>query len=299
MLSNVVVRERAFLDDLREPILITAFSSMQKGGATGPAALGYALEQLEARPVAEIDAMECYNFARMRPWVRREGETTVVDWPRNVVYRYEAPEQTVLALVGVEPTLNWPGFVSAIADFAQRAGVETAVNLKAVGAVVPHTSPSPLRAIYSQPDLISEFGVPVLDEQDGPGDIGRILNLQLAASGCRTVDVYACEPFYSTFAPDANASLALVKTVQRIIGAEIDSTDLEATRDMQRQAIDMATQQSQQLHETVHAVDQRAREAGFIDNPRLQLNEPNAIEASDVLAEAESILGSLRPGGPE
>ena len=301
-MSNVVVSEKALLDGLRKPILITAFSSMQKGGATAPAALGYALERLEARPVAEIDAMDCYNFARMRPWVRREGGNTVVDWPRNVVYRYEAPEQTVLALVGVEPTLNWPGFISSIAEFAQRAGVETAVNLKAVGAVVPHTSPSPLRAIYSHPDLMSQFEVPTLDEQDGPGDVGRILNLQLAHGGCRTVDIYACEPFYSASTPDASASLALVGTLQRIIGADIDSSDLEQARDIQRHAIDVATQQSQQLRETVHAVEQRALEAGFIDSGRLQLNEASAavdlLDASDVLREAESIFGMSWPDEP-
>ena len=299
MLCNVVVRERALLDDLREPILITAFSSMQKGGATAPAALGYALEQLEARPVAEIEAMDCYNFARMRPWVRRERDTTVVDWPRNVVYRYEAPEQTVLALVGVEPTLNWPGFVTAIADFAQRAGVETALNLKAVGAMVPHTSPSPVRAIYSQPDLIQQFGLPVLEEQEGPGDIGRILNLQLARGGCRTVDIYACEPFYSVSIPDAGASLALVETLQRIIGVDVDTRQLNEACEVQQRAIDVATKESQQLRETVEAVEHRARVAGLIDNPRLQLNKTNPIEASEVLAEAESILGSFRPSGPE
>jgi predicted ATP-grasp superfamily ATP-dependent carboligase len=214
----------------------------------------------------------------------------VVDWPRNVVYRYEAPEQTVLALVGVEPTLNWPGFISAISEFAQRAGVETAVNLKAAGAVVPHTAPAPVRAIYSEPELVSEFGIQVLDETDGPGDIGRILNLQLAQAGCRTADIVACEPFYASATPDGPASLALVQTLERIIGVDVDTKRLEEACEVQRKAIDMATQQSQQLRETVLAVEQRAREAGLIDGGRVQLAEAE-LDTSDVLKEAQSILG--------
>jgi hypothetical protein len=183
------ISEQSPMDELVDPVLVTAFSSQLKGGQTAPSALAYALEQWDARLVTEFDSDGYYVNARMRPWIRRDGDRTVVDWPQNVVYRVDAPERTVLVLIGVEPSLNWRGFVAEVGDFAARHNVGLAVNLKSVPATVPHTLEAPLKAIYSDSALQAEFQIPELEDQDGPADIGRVLNLHLASNGCRTVDI--------------------------------------------------------------------------------------------------------------
>ena len=51
---------------------------------------------VEYDPFPEFNEVELgyYVDARMRPWVRRDGERTVIDWPSNSVYRVDAPART-------------------------------------------------------------------------------------------------------------------------------------------------------------------------------------------------------------
>ena len=291
------IRERAVIGNLKDPILITAFNSMQKGGATAGSALGYAIGQWQAEPVATFDADECYNFARLRPWVSRGEHGTEVNWPQNVVYRVDGPDHSYLLLLGVEPSLNWRRFVSGIVEFAVRMGVRTAVSLKSVPAAVPHTVGSPVRAICSSQDMYNEFGFEELEDQDGPADIGRLLNLQLASSGCRTIDLYALEPFYAAATPDAFACISLLRALEQGFDLAVDLASLEQAADTQRRAIDAAVSTSEQLRETVAALESRFLNAGrqseaigLLEAPPAGAETAGPLEYDDVLGQAEAIL---------
>jgi hypothetical protein len=292
--------DHALIPDLKSPVLISAFASDQKGGTTATAALNYALERWDARPVSAFDSEGFYNYARMRPWIRREGDATVIDWPQNTVYRVDGPEHSYLFLIGVEPTMNWREFVTGVGEFAMRMGVETALNLKSVPAMVPHTFDSPVRAIYSSPELKEEYGFQELEDQEGPADIGRVLNLHLASQGCRTVDLYAMEPFYAAAIPDAGASLSLLNALRSGFDLAVDTEPLKRAAETQRQAIDTAVSSSEQLRETVARLERRVgTNLGLSSGERLMLAErddpADDLNAISVLNEAESILRNLKP----
>ncbi len=298
-MSSQPISERTLIPDLKDPILLTAFSSQWKGGATAASALAYAVEHWDAEPVAEFEAKAYYNDALMRPWVRLEGDKPIVDWPQNVVYRVDGPDHSYLVLVGVEPSFNWREFVVSIGDFATRLGIRTAINLKSMPAMVPHTLDVPVRAIYSTPELIEEYGFRELKDKDGPGDIGRILNLHLASNGCRTIDLYASEPFYAAATPNAGAGLSLLRALKEGFNLAVDLERLREAAEMQRRAIDAAVSSSDQLRETVIALEQRAGLAGDLgegEPPSSIVSEApeNELEASEVLAEAEEILRASR-----
>lgn len=288
------VEEGTPLQDLKNPVLITTFASQQKGGQTAPSAIGYALEQWDAELVAQIDADDCYINSQMRPWVRRDGEKAVLEWPQNVVYRVEGEDRSFLVLVGAEPQLNWKTFVARIGEFASQHDVSLAVNVKSVPATVPHTLASPVKAVYSEAAMEAEYGVPELEDQDGPADIGRVLNFHLASKGVPTIDLYAMEPFYAAAMPDAEAGLGLLRALQKTLGLYVtDLARLEQAAAVQRQAIDRAVDQSQQLRDTVAALEERAGGSN-----RALLAAPEQVEsnldATDVLDEAEAFLRSLR-----
>jgi proteasome assembly chaperone (PAC2) family protein len=294
------VREKRPLEGLRDPVLITAFNSYTKGGATAPASLAYALTQWDAQLVAEFDAADCYINDRLRPWVRRHGETASIEWPQNLVYRVEAPRRSILVLIGVEPNLNWREFSAAIVEFASRHGVQLALNLKAVPAGVPHTMFAPVKAVYSDPAMEATYRVEVLQEQDGPADIGRVVNFYLAEAGCETIDLYALEPFYSGATPDAGAGVTLLRTLSRMLGIEVDSAQMEEAAVMQRRAIDAVVASSEQMRETVLALEQRSRGASFPQGeaPLLVAGNPAGnLDAAEVLSDVEDFLQSLRRSG--
>jgi hypothetical protein len=294
-MPNEPSSQNSNLHDLKDPVLITTFASQLKGGQTAPSAIAYALGQWDARLAKEIEADDCYINARMRPWVRRDGEKTVIDWPQNVVYRVDGEGRSFLFLVGVEPSLNWRGFVARIGEFAKEHQVGLAVNLKSVPATVPHTLQSPVKAIYSDASMAEKFGIESLEDQEGPADIGRVLNLYLAEHGVPTIDVYAMEPFYAAAIPDADACLSLLQTMRDAFGLEIDTERMEQAALTQRQAIDAAVASSERLRETVVALEQRAGGRRLLDAPESAAEELNA---SDVLGEAEAFLRSLRNDPP-
>ena len=291
------INQNTNLQNLKDPVLITTFSSQLKGGQTAPSAIAYGLEQWDARLAAEIDTDDCYINARMRPWVRRDGDKTVLDWPQNVVYRVDGEDRSFLILVGVEPSLNWRSFVARIGEFASEHQVGLAVNLKSVPATVPHTLQAPIKAIYSDEAMVEQFGIEVMEDQEGPADIGRVLNLHLAEQGVPTIDVYAMEPFYATAIPDAEATLSLLRTLHSVFGLNVDTERLEQAALAQRQAIDAAVANSEQLRETVIALEERA--GG--NRPLLGAPEapPQELDANEVLDEAESFLRSLRNHPPD
>ena len=286
------IKDQTNLQDLVDPVLLTAFTSEVKGGHTATSALAYALGQWNARLVAEFDADEYYINARMRPWLRRDGDKTVIDWPQNLVYRVDAPERTVLILVGVEPSLNWRRFVAKIGEFAAEHDVKLAVNIKSVPATVPHTLELPVRAIYSQPELQEKFAIAQLDDQDGPADIGRVLNLHLASQGIPAIDVYAMEPFYAAAMPDAEAGILLLRALEHAFDLPVDTSQLEQTAAAQRLAIDAVVERSEELRQTVHALEQRAQATALLAAPEAG---PSDLDAAAVLDEAEEFLRSLRP----
>lgn len=285
-------KEEGQTPEMRDPVLITSFTSQEKGGQTGPTALTYALEQWDGEFVTRIEADECYNFTRIRPWVRRDGDQTVIDWPQNVVYRVEGDDRTFLVLIGVEPSLNWHSFVKRIDDFATQHDVKLAVNVKSVPATIPHTLEAPVQAIYSEAGMEDEFGLAVLEDQEGPADIGRVLNLHLASKGVRTIDIYALEPFYAAASPDAEASISILRSLQKAFGLYVhDLARLEQAAALQRRAIDAAVNSSKQLRDTVAALEERAgSKRALLAAPEA---EESGLDASDVLSEAEAFLRSL------
>src|SRR5687767_1572416 len=120
----MAIQERVVLPQLKDPVLISAFAAAHKGGGTATGALEYLISQWGAQQVAEFEAEECYNFARIRPFVQRQNGQVAVSWPTNTVYLVNVPdsERSFLFLIGVEPSMNWRSFAASVAQFAARNG---------------------------------------------------------------------------------------------------------------------------------------------------------------------------------
>jgi hypothetical protein len=283
--------ERAIMPDLKDPILISAFSSPQKGGDTASAALAYGLQQWKAQPVAEFSSGGFYSYAHMRPWVQRSGETTVIHWPRNIVYRVDGDDHSYLILAGVEPTLNWEEFAEGVANFAMRMGVRTAVGLQSFAGMVAHTLPVPVRAAYSDPEIKSRYCIEEVEQEAGPADFARILNICLANRGCQTVDLFALEPLYISGAPNPSAGAALLKALESF-GLTCDLVALEEEATSQRQAIDSAMASSEQMRQMVRDWERTSVEMGLAKADHLSLasGEPVNLNIDEVMREAEAIF---------
>lgn len=292
------IRERVVLPQLKDPVLVSAFTAAHKGGTTATAALGFLLSEWNAQQIAEFDAEDCYNYARLRPQVTRIDGQTTVSWPINAVYLATPPDsdRSFLFLVGIEPSLKWRGFAEAVAQFALRAGVRTAISMRALPGSVPHTQPSVVHAVYSQPELAEQYGLPLMEMSEYGLDIGGLINLTLQDLGCQTIDLFAVEPFYAAAIPDAKAGLALLEALGKPFGLAISNEQLAAMAHTQYEAIEAAVASSEQAQAVVRAIEGRAvatMESESQVYPSLPAGNLTPIQDGDAeaaVAEVESLL---------
>ena len=293
------VQERVRLPEFKDPILVTAFTTPFKAGATASFAVSNLVQQWNAELVAELDANECYNFGRMRPQAIRNGNRTEIQWPTTQIYAATPPgaERTYLFLLGIEPTLNWQAYTSAVSQFATRAGVRTAISVRANPASVSHRQPAQIYAWYSDQSAKEGFGYPELPFDFSGADIGLAINADLQERGCQTIDLFGLEPYYAPALPMARTAHALAAAVAAPFGLSIDDGEFVALAEKQDEALEGMMSASPQLREGIQAIEAQATDMGG-QHPALgpasagsvaQLEEP--LDADAAIREVEELLG--------
>src|SRR5207248_1726904 len=106
-------------------------------------AVRYLRDRWEARPFAEVDPEDFYDFSATRPQVRlTDGLTREIVWPANELSAASIPgtERDIIVLLGVEPGLHWRTFCTEVVGAATELGVEMMVTLGALLADLPSAS---------------------------------------------------------------------------------------------------------------------------------------------------------------
>jgi PAC2 family len=295
------IQERVTLPSFDDPILITAFATPFKGGATATFAVSQMLNQWDATPIAELEAEDCYHFGRLRPQVSRNGNRTSIQWPTTQIFAANPPgaNRTFLLMLGQEPTQSWQSFASAVAQFALRSGVRTAINLHVLPASISHRQPAPVQAWYSDDGARQSFGLPEFGMQEGAADIGLAISSCLQELGCRTVDLFGLEPFYAPSMPIAQTAIALLEAIARPYGAGFDNEELRAIAERQGEALENIVAASPQLREGLQAIERHSSytlgsgQEPSVDNQTnangaVQVAEP--LNTEDVLKDVEDWL---------
>jgi len=151
--------------ELRAPILVCSFRGWNDAAGAASTALATVAASLDAELVASVDPEEFFDFQANRPMITlEEGQTRRIDWPANSLIAAEAPsaERDLVLLDGTEPNLRWRGFSEAIANAAERMGVEMVITLGALLAEVSHTLPVPITGLASDDDLVEELDCSLL-----------------------------------------------------------------------------------------------------------------------------------------
>src|SRR5205085_1646139 len=115
---------------LRRPVLVAAFEGWNDAADAATTAARYLARSWSARPFAELDPEEFYDFTATRPQVRLdEGTTRHIEWPANTFASAALPgrQRDVVFLHGTEPQLRWRTFSDVLAHTARELGVELVV----------------------------------------------------------------------------------------------------------------------------------------------------------------------------
>jgi predicted ATP-grasp superfamily ATP-dependent carboligase len=282
---------------LNRPILIAAFRGWNDGGQGASLAAGYLARAWGAARFAEIDCEEFFDFQAARPHVSLvDGKTRKVDWPDTAFHHASIPgaDRDAVLLLGIEPNLRWRRFTELIVDLAEDLGVELVITLGSLLADVPHSRPSPVTGSANDQDLIDDLGLE-RSRYEGPTGIVGVLHDACSRRGLKSLSLWAAVPHYVSLAPSPRAALALCERLGTLIGAEVDTQELEEAADAYAEQVSAAVASDEETQAYVEELEQRADtiEAENVSGETL------AAELTRYLREREHGNGGpSRPDGP-
>ncbi|MGZ4380065.1 MAG: PAC2 family protein [Gaiellaceae bacterium] len=272
---------------LERPVLITAFRGWNDGGQGASLAGGYLARAWDATRFAEIDPEEFYDFQATRPHVSlEEGLTRRIDWPENAFYYTRVPgtDRDVVLLLGIEPNLRWRTFSDLVVGLAKELQVELAVTMGSLLADVPHTRPSPVTASASDPHLIEALDLQP-SRYEGPTGIVGTLHDACRRAGIASVSIWAAVPHYVSLAPSPRAALALCDKLGELLGAEIDTAELQEAADQYAEQVTEAVSTDAETQAYVEELEQRTDAIDAVED--LPSGESLAAELTEFLRERD------------
>ena len=261
---------------LERPILIAAFRGWNDGGQGASLATGYLAKLWEAKRFAELDPETFFDFQATRPHVTlEEGLTRRIDWPATVFYHGRPPglDRDAVLLLGIEPNLRWRTFTDLLVGFTQELGVELVVTLGALLADVPHTRPCPVTGSATDKQLVERLGLSA-SRYEGPTGIIGVLHDACLRAGLPSASLWAAVPHYVSLTPSPKAALALCERLGDLLGAQIDTGELE----------EAAENYSEQVSEAVASDPDTAAYIEELEQRADTLAEEAALPSGDALA---------------
>ena len=271
---------------LARPVLIAAFRGWNDGGQGASLAAGYLAKVWDARRFAEIDPEGFFDFQATRPQVRlEEGYTRRIDWPETIFYhaRPHGIDRDAVLLLGVEPNLRWRTFSGLIVDFARELEVELVVTLGALLADVPHTRDAPVTGSATDPALIEQLGLQA-SRYEGPTGIVGVLHDACKRANIPSASLWAAVPHYVSLAPSPKAASALCARLADLLGAEIDTAELDEAAEAYVHQVSEAIATDEETSAYVEELERRIDELDETDIPS---GESLAAELSRFLRERE------------
>jgi proteasome assembly chaperone (PAC2) family protein len=276
MTDDLRITERPSLE---RPILIAAFRGWNDGGQGASLAAGFLAKVWGGERFAELDPENFYDFQATRPHVSLvEGMTRRIDWPENAFYHCRIPgtDRDAVLLLGIEPNLRWRTFGEAVIGLARDLGVELVITLGALLADVPHTRPAPVTGSATDAKLIEELGLEA-SRYEGPTGIVGVVHDACRVAGLSSVSLWAAVPHYVSLAPSPRAALALCERLAELLGADLDTAELE----------EAATSYAEQVSEAVATDDETAAYVQELEQ------RVDAVEQAEELPSGDSIAAEL------
>jgi predicted ATP-grasp superfamily ATP-dependent carboligase len=255
------------LPTLRRPILICAFRGWNDGGQGASLAAGFLTKTWKTQQFAEIDPEEFFDFQVTRPHVSLvDGATRHIQWPETTFGHAEIPglDRDAVVLEGIEPNFHWRRFGDIIGDLAADLGIELVVTLGSLLADVPHTRPAPVTGSATDQKLIDELGLD-RSRYEGPTGIVGVLHDAFFRRGISAVNLWAAVPHYVSLAPSPRAALALCERLGSLLGAPIDTAELEKASEEYAEQVSQAVASDAETASYVEELEQRSDDLAATD----------------------------------
>jgi proteasome assembly chaperone (PAC2) family protein len=245
--------------ELREPLLIAAFSGWSDAGAAASAAAQYLIDRWHATLLAEIDAEDFYDFTQLRPTVRWVGETRQIDWPQNNFYFHRTAERDLVIFSGVEPHLHWKAYVEYCLQVVDQFKVGSVITLGALLVDFPHTRPIRVTGTAPTEEMAARAGLTTRGSgrYEGPTGISGVLTAALRERLIPLGSVWANVPHYVQATPNPTASLAILQSLGSMLDVQIPLGRMIRASAAFKNQLEEATSKNAEVSEYVKALEER------------------------------------------
>ena len=255
--------------DLDRPVLIAAFRGWNDGGQGASLAGAYLARAWAASEFASIDPENFYDFQATRPTVSLVGGLQRrIEWPENTFLHAPLPGggRDAILLLGVEPNVRWRTFCDHVTGLAKEFDVQMMVTLGALLADVPHTRAAPVTGTATDPDLIDRLGLQA-SRYEGPTGIVGVLHDACGSAGIKSASLWAAVPHYVSLTPSPRAAKALVDRLADLLGADVDTVELDEAADAYAQQVSEAVAADEETAAYVQELERRVDELAAEDIP--------------------------------
>ena len=223
------------IPNLRDPIMLIAFSGWNDGAEAATGALDHLLsawtdsnDDVVPVLIAQVDSEDFYDYQVSRPQVRvSDSMQREITWPGTQIFGLSIPsmKKDLVIVTGVEPSMRWKSFTREILDIADDLETSMIITIGAMLSDSPHTRPIRILATTSNPSIGSRLDLQPSNYQGPTGIIGAIQD-GCTKRGIESLSLWASVPHYAPNAPSPKASLALIQAIEDYLGVSIPLGDL-------------------------------------------------------------------------
>ncbi len=239
-------------------IMFVGWRQWADAGSVSSGLPQYLVKQTGAYQIGAIHPDGYYLFQipgthdLVRPVVRyEEGYPVSLQRRQNDLHYATLRDRGLVILQGDEPHLDAERYVNTILAAARELNVKRIVSFGGVYGVLPYDKERLVSAIYSQPELKSEFDdlAVTLSDYRGGASIGSYLCRRAGELGMESVGFYAFVPIYDfsdlgiventiRIENDYFAWLGIMRRVNYMLKLGFDLTDLEERSERLVQVVD-------------------------------------------------------------
>jgi len=277
--------------DLRDPILIAAWSGWNDAGESATSAIRFMQRRWRAPVVAGIDPDTYYDFTQTRPRVRLEQGERVLDWPANdfTAHRIQADARDIILLQGVEPHFGWRSYCDCIIELCRAYHVSAAITLGALLAEASHARPIRTNGSSEDEPLREQLNLPLprLPGYQGPTGIVGVLSAALRQAEIPAASIWANVPYYLNATPNPKGALALLEHLNSPLQLGLRLHDLEVFVARFDAQVAEEVAKNPGVAEYARQIEEAEDAGGPIDFD----DEPDASD--DELPDAEAVVDEL------
>lgn len=236
--------------------LIVAFEGWNDAGEAASSAARFLVQAVKAAAISSVDSQEYYDFQFARPQVflNQDGKREF-RWPTTSCFRPELPDLfDIRILLGVEPSRHWLQFSKEIADVVDGEEVDAVIFLGAMLADAPHTRPIQVTSTTTN-DVVALQAEIEKSPYEGPVGILSILSAEFESRDIPTMSLWAAVPHYVHNGPVPKATLALITSLESVLGIQFDHGNLPNESFKWERAVDELTESDEDLTEYVAGLE--------------------------------------------